>query len=56
MNTAREEISHVSEYDYVIINENMDIALKDLICVVQSERLRMSTQLVRYHDLVTQLG
>jgi len=56
MDAAREEIRHVSEYDYVIINDNMDIALRDLICVVQSERLRMSAQLVRYHDLVTQLG
>lgn len=56
MDAAREEIRHVSEYDYVIINDNIDIALRDLICVVQSERLRMSTQLVRYQDLVTQLG
>ena len=56
LNAAKEEISHVSEYDYVIINDNMDIALRDLVCVVQSERLRMSAQLVRYHDLVTQLG
>jgi guanylate kinase len=55
MDAAKEEISHVSEYDYVIINDNMDIALRDLVCVVQSERLRMSAQLVRYHDLVTQL-
>ncbi len=56
MDAAKEEISHVSEYDYVIINDNMDIALRDLVCVVQSERLRMSVQLIRYHDLVTQLG
>ena len=56
MAAAKEEISHVSEYDYVIINDNMDIALRDLVCVVRSERLRMSAQLVRYHDLVSQLG
>jgi len=56
MAAAREEISHVSEYDYVIINDNMDIALRDLVCVVQSERLKMSAQLVRYHDLVARLG
>lgn len=56
LNVAKEEISHVSEYDYVIINDNMDIAVRDLVCVVQSERLRMSAQLVRYHELVTQLG
>ena len=56
MAAAKEEISHVSEYDYVIINDNMDIALRDLVSVVQSERLRASAQLARYHDLVTQLG
>jgi guanylate kinase len=56
MAAAKEEISHVSEYDYVIINDNMDIALRDLVSVVQSERLRASAQLARYHDLVEQLG
>ena len=56
MAAAKEEISHVSEYDYVIINDNMDIALGDLVSVVQSERLRTSAQLARYHDLVIQLG
>ena len=56
MAAAKEEISHVSEYDYVIINDNMDIALRDLVSVVQSERLRTSAQLARYHDLVIQFG
>ena len=56
MAAAKEEISHVSEYDYVIINDNIDIALRDLVSVVQSERLKASAQLARYHDLVTQLG
>ena len=56
MAAAKEEISHVSEYDYVIINDNIEIALRDLVSVVQSERLRAPAQLARYHDLVTQLG
>ena len=56
MAAAKEEISHVSEYDYVIINDNMDVALRNLVSVVQSERLRAPAQLARYHDLVTQLG
>jgi len=55
MAAAKEEISHVSEYDYVIINDNMDVALRDLVSVVQSERLRAPVQLARYHDLVTEL-
>lgn len=53
---AREEIGHVSEYDYVIINEELDKALGDFCCIVQAERMRMARQLVCYHDLVTQLG
>ncbi|MDN5751728.1 MAG: guanylate kinase [Nitrosospira sp.] len=53
---AREEIGHVSEYDYVIINEKLDKALQELACIVQAERLRMTSQVVRHHGLVTQLG
>jgi guanylate kinase len=53
---AREEMGHVGEYDYVIINEKLDKALQDLACVVHAERLRMTTQIARHHDLVTQLG
>ena len=56
MAAARQEISRVNEYDYVIINENLDEALRGLTCIVQAERLRMAAQLVRHHDLVTRLG
>ena len=56
MAAARQEISHVREYDYVIINENLDKALREQVCVVQAERLRMAVQLVRHHDLVMRLG
>ncbi len=56
MAAARQEISRVNEYDYVIINENLDEALRGLTSIVQAERLRMATQLVRHHDLVTRLG
>ena len=53
---AREEMGHVDEYDYVIINEKLDQALQDLAYIVHAERLRMAKQLARHHDLVTQLG
>jgi guanylate kinase len=52
---AREEINHVREYDYVIINEKLDKASQELRCIVQAERLRMAKQLARYGDLITQL-
>jgi len=51
---AREEISHVSEFNYVIINQKLDEALKDFSAIIHAERLRMVKQLVRYHDLIVQ--
>jgi len=54
--SAREEVSHVSEYDYVIINDTLDRALRDLKCVVQAERLRTEKQLVRHRGLLEQFG
>ena len=56
MAAARDEIGHVSEYDYVIINKELDKALGDFFCIVQAERLRMAKQLACYHDLITQLA
>lgn len=53
---AREEMGHVGEYDYVIINEKLDKALQDLACIIHAERLRMTKQIARHLDLVTQLG
>ena len=50
---AREEIGHVREYDYAIINDSLDQALQDLRCIVLAERLRTSRQLARHHDLAS---
>ncbi len=54
--SARDEISHVGEYDYVILNDMLDHALHDLKCIVQAERLSVVKQLARHHSLLTQLG
>jgi guanylate kinase len=54
--SARDEISHVGEYDYVILNDRLDRALEDLKCIVQAESLRVEKQLVRHHSLLAQLG
>jgi guanylate kinase len=53
---ARDEITHVADYDYAIINERLDKALQDLKCIVQAERLKVVKQLSRHHDLMAQLG
>ena len=52
---ARGEISHVGEFDYVIINEEFNRAAQDLISIVRAERLRLPRQLARHADLINQV-
>jgi guanylate kinase len=49
---AREEISHVAEFDYVIINAQFEAAIQDLLAIVRSQRLRGEKQLWRYQELL----
>jgi guanylate kinase len=48
---ARAEISHVGEFDYVIINEQFDRAVDDLCAVVRASRLRTVFQLAAHPRL-----
>jgi guanylate kinase len=48
---AREEVSHVSEYDYVIINEEFNRAALDLRSIIRAERLKLARQFARRIDL-----
>jgi guanylate kinase len=43
MAAAREDVSHALEFDYVIINDDFNMALADLQAVVRAERLRVTT-------------
>jgi guanylate kinase len=52
---AREDISHVVESDYVIINAVFDEALQDMLAVVRSQRLKMAAQLQRWHDTTSNM-
>ncbi len=53
---AREEISHVCEFDYVIINNRLEDALSELICIIRAERLKKDRQLMKFHSLIAQLS
>lgn len=55
MAAAREDISHVSEFDYVIINDKLDEALRQLDAVVIAARQQRKRQMVRHQDLINQL-
>ena len=48
---AQGEMAHVGEFDYVIINNDLSIALGELRCVVGAARLGISAQRVRHSDL-----
>jgi len=55
LEAAREDISHVGEFDYAIINDSFDVAVDDLRAVFRAERLRIDRQLARHHDLINTL-
>jgi guanylate kinase len=55
LRAAREEVAHVGEFDYVIINQNFDVAVADLISIVRAQRLRVAVQLERHRDLINRL-
>jgi guanylate kinase len=44
MKRAAGEIGHWAEYDYVMINEDMDKCLKDVRAIIAAERLRRERQ------------
>ena len=52
---AREEISHVSEFNYVIINDKFDDAARDLSSIVRAQRLLAASQLARHGDLINRM-
>jgi guanylate kinase len=45
MSKAIEEISHWPEYDYVIINENLDAAVQQVTSILNAERQKRSRQI-----------
>jgi guanylate kinase len=53
---AGSEIAHAPEMDYVIINEDFDLALAQMTAVVTATRLRYPSQAARHHDLFADLG
>ncbi|MGQ7745560.1 guanylate kinase [Pectobacterium brasiliense] len=55
MSQAVAEMTHYGEYDYLIVNDDFDLALLDLKTIIRAERLRLSRQKVRHDALITKL-
>ena len=52
---AKEELTHVAEADYLVINDDFETALAELNQVVLASRLRKNSQLVRHQKLTQEL-
>ncbi|TFW27560.1 guanylate kinase [Massilia arenosa] len=50
------EIAHAPEFDYVIINENFNVALEEMRSIVRATRCRFAQQMARNASLFAQLG
>ncbi len=55
MQAARDDIAHVAEFDYVIINDKLDEAVQQLKAIVVAAGLRREQQLSRYQDLINKM-
>jgi len=51
---AREEVSHVLEFEYIIVNEAFDSAVSDLQAVVRAARLAREPQSVRLASMLAE--
>jgi guanylate kinase len=55
LDAAREEMSHYTEFDYVIVNEHFNTAVDEMCAIFIASRLRREAQVARHQRLITQL-
>jgi len=55
MSQAQDELSHYSEADYLIVNDDFDIALDEICALVVSQRLNIDKQTKKYGELLQDL-
>lgn len=55
MGDAVREMSHWAEFDYVVVNEDFEVALADLRSILRARRLRAEAQGARRHALLDAL-
>lgn len=53
---AEEECRHAAEFDFLVVNDDFDVALADLLAIVRAQRLRMVAQQPRHQKLLAGLS
>lgn len=56
MRQAKHEVSHYTEYDYLIVNDDFGVALEQLKTIISAARLRTSRQKNVWQKLIEQLS
>ncbi len=49
---ARKTVSHLAEFDYLVINDEFSHAVHDLTCIVVANRLERQRQVVKFAELI----
>ena len=52
--SARDEVSHVLEFEYIIVNERFEDAVMDLIAIVRAARVSRAQQAIRLASLLNE--
>jgi guanylate kinase len=52
---VRESTRHIAEYDYIVINDDFEMALHDLKVIVEGGRLKQRRQILKFANLLTSL-
>ncbi|MBU0913998.1 MAG: guanylate kinase [Gammaproteobacteria bacterium] len=55
MAKAQDEISHADEYDYWVVNDDLQLALKQFSGIIQTQRLKQQKQAIRQQKLISGL-
>jgi len=55
MRDAVSEMKHFDEFDYLVINDDFNVALNDLNNIIYSQRLSLAQQSQQHQDLLKQL-
>jgi len=55
MQDAVSEMQHFDEFDYLVVNDDFNVALSDLSDIVHTQRLTLEQQSSKHHDLLKQL-
>lgn len=53
MNQAKDEMSHLMEFDYLLVNDNFATAANELTAIIQANRLEISRQKLKFAKLLS---